>query len=139
MLYLRHCNPDVTDLHIVKWSSFRIGSQYARDGRAEVAKELHITRRFKSNLVTYQIVLNSVQRLEITCVLRIESSLLANSTYGEEPTMDWSAIADWMTILFFLWYGLKTFIPALNKGSAPMIGGIIALAVAISIFMDRSP
>jgi hypothetical protein len=53
--------------------------------------------------------------------------------------MDWSAIADWMTILFFLWYGLKTFIPALNKGSAPMIGGIIALAVAISIFMDRSP
>ena len=53
--------------------------------------------------------------------------------------MDWSAIADWMTILFFLWYGLKTFIPALNKGSTSMIGGVIALITAFSIFMDRSP
>jgi hypothetical protein len=105
----------------------------------EDRKKLYITRRPKSNLVTDQFVLNSAQRLEIACVLRIESSLSANSTYGEERTMDWSAIADWMTILFFLWYGLKTFIPALNKGSAPMIGGVIALIAAISIFMDRSP
>lgn len=53
--------------------------------------------------------------------------------------MDWSTIADWMTILFFLWYGLKTFIPALNKGTAAYIGGAIALLAAISIFIDRSP
>jgi hypothetical protein len=57
----------------------------------------------------------------------------------EEPIMDWSAIADWMTILFFLWYGLKTFVPALNKGSATMIGGLIALVAALAIFIDRSP
>ena len=53
--------------------------------------------------------------------------------------MDMSAIADWCTILFFLWYGLKTFIPALNKGPASMIGGVLALAAAISTFIDRSP
>jgi hypothetical protein len=62
-----------------------------------------------------------------------------NKAIYEESAMDWSAIADWMTILFFLWYGLKTFIPALNKGSASMIGGAIALIAAISIFIDRSP
>lgn len=50
--------------------------------------------------------------------------------------MDWSAIADWMTILFFLWYGLKTFVPALNTGASNMIGGIIAIVAAISIFLS---
>jgi hypothetical protein len=30
--------------------------------------------------------------------------------------MDMSAIADWCTILIFLWFGLKTSIPALDKG-----------------------
>lgn len=53
--------------------------------------------------------------------------------------MDMSAIADWMTILFFLWYGLKTLIPALQKGVSTTIGGIIALVAAIAIFIDRSP
>ena len=53
--------------------------------------------------------------------------------------MDWSAIADWMTILFLLWYGLKTFVPVLTKGTATYIGGIIALAAAITTFIDRSP
>lgn|GEM_PF-1702357 len=53
--------------------------------------------------------------------------------------MDWSTIADWMTILFFLWYGLKTFIPALNQGTATYMGGILALVTAISIFIDSSP
>jgi hypothetical protein len=53
--------------------------------------------------------------------------------------MDMSAIADWCTLLFFLWYGLKTFIPALNKGYFSTLGGIIALAAAVAIFLDRSP
>jgi hypothetical protein len=53
--------------------------------------------------------------------------------------MDWATIADWMTILFFLWFGLKTLIPALDKGVSSIIGGIIALVAAISIFIDRSP
>jgi len=53
--------------------------------------------------------------------------------------MDMSAIADWSTLLFFLWYGLKTFIPALNKGYFSTLGGIIALAAGVTIFLDRSP
>ena len=53
--------------------------------------------------------------------------------------MDMSTIADWMTILFFLWFGLKTLIPALDNRTSSIIGGIIALAAAISIFIDRSP
>jgi hypothetical protein len=53
--------------------------------------------------------------------------------------MDWSTLADWMTILFLLWYGLKTFIPALNKGTAAYIGGILALAAALITFLDSSP
>jgi hypothetical protein len=57
----------------------------------------------------------------------------------EKRLMDMSAIADWMTILFFLWYGLKTFIPALQKGPSITIGGILALAAALVIFLDSSP
>jgi len=56
-----------------------------------------------------------------------------------DQSMDMSAIADWCTILFFLWFGLKTFIPALDKGFFSTLGGIIALAAAISTFIDRSP
>ena len=49
---------------------------------------------------------------------------------------DWSAIADWSTIIFFLWYGLKTFIPALNKDFFQTLGAVIALIVAITIFLS---
>ena len=52
--------------------------------------------------------------------------------------MDMSAIADWCTILFFLWFGLKTFIPALDKGFFPTLAGIIALPVTVSTFIDCS-
>jgi len=45
--------------------------------------------------------------------------------------MDLSIVADWSVVLFFLWYGLKQFIPALNKGIYTAVGGILALAVAI--------
>ena len=53
--------------------------------------------------------------------------------------MNWSVIADWMMILFFLWYGLKIFVPALNNGSAAYIGGILALGAAITTFIGRGP
>jgi len=53
--------------------------------------------------------------------------------------MSMSAIVDWLAILFFLWFGLKTFIPALSKGSLSILGGILALAAALSIILDRSP
>jgi len=45
--------------------------------------------------------------------------------------MDFSTIADWFTILFFLWYGLKKLIPALDKGIFRKVGAIIALAAAL--------
>ena len=53
--------------------------------------------------------------------------------------MDFSTIADWMTILFFLWFGLKTLIPALDNRTSSLIGGVIALAASFPIFIDRSP
>jgi len=45
--------------------------------------------------------------------------------------MDMSIIADWFTIIFFLWFGLKKFIPALDKDIFSTFGAIIALAAAI--------
>lgn len=45
--------------------------------------------------------------------------------------MDLSVVADWFTILFLLWFGLKQFIPALDKGFLSYIGGILALAAAL--------
>lgn len=53
--------------------------------------------------------------------------------------MDTSTIADWVTILFFLWYALKTFIPSLQKGFFMYIGGVLALIAVIVLFIDRSP
>jgi hypothetical protein len=49
----------------------------------------------------------------------------------KEHAMDYSIIADWFTILFLLWFGLKQFIPALDKGFFPYVGGVIALAAAL--------
>ena len=45
--------------------------------------------------------------------------------------MDMSVIADWFTILFFLWYGLKKLMPALDKGFLSTLGAVIALAAAV--------
>ncbi|HEY3312596.1 MAG TPA: hypothetical protein VGK00_13225 [Anaerolineales bacterium] len=50
--------------------------------------------------------------------------------------MDLSIIADWCTILFFLWFGLKKFIPALGKGVFETIGAILAIAAAVFIFLS---
>jgi len=45
--------------------------------------------------------------------------------------MDMSVVADWLLVLFFLWFGLKKFIPALDAGFFPTLGAILALAVAL--------
>lgn len=50
--------------------------------------------------------------------------------------MDMSAIADWFTILFLLWFGLKHFIPALDKGFSSTAGAVIAIAAAITTFLS---
>jgi hypothetical protein len=49
---------------------------------------------------------------------------------------DWSAIADGFTIIFFLWFGLKFFIPALDKGFFQTLGAVLALFTAITIFLS---
>jgi hypothetical protein len=59
-------------------------------------------------------------------------------TQKGDIAMDWSTIADWFTILFFLWFGLKYFIPTLDKGLFQTVGAFLALATAISTILDRS-
>ena len=54
----------------------------------------------------------------------------------EKKNMDMSMIADWFTIAFFLWYGLKKFVPALDKGFFSTLGGVIALAAAVFTFLS---
>lgn len=55
---------------------------------------------------------------------------LFNNQKGEN-VMDYSVIADWFTILFFLWFGLKRFIPALDKRYFSALAAIIALLAAV--------
>ena len=45
--------------------------------------------------------------------------------------MDLSIVADWLTVLFLLWFGLKQFIPALDKDVLRYVGGALALAAAL--------
>jgi hypothetical protein len=40
-------------------------------------------------------------------------------------------IASWCVWLFFLWYGLATFIPALNTDLFKKIAGVLALGVFV--------
>lgn len=42
-----------------------------------------------------------------------------------------ATIAAWCTALFFLWYGLAAFIPALNTDTFRKIGAVLALIVGI--------
>jgi len=50
--------------------------------------------------------------------------------------MDYSIIADWLTVVFLLWYGLKKFIPALDRGKVSIVGAILAIAAAIFIALS---
>jgi len=50
--------------------------------------------------------------------------------------MDLSIIADWCVIFFFLWFGLKQFVPALDKNIFPTLGAVLALAVAVFTFLS---
>jgi hypothetical protein len=47
------------------------------------------------------------------------------------------SIAIWCTILFFLWYGLAQFVPALMGGFFPFIAGILALGIAVFTFLGK--
>jgi len=40
-------------------------------------------------------------------------------------------IVEWCTVLFFLWYGIATFVPALNTDMFRKVGGGLALVVGV--------
>ncbi len=40
-------------------------------------------------------------------------------------------IVEWATVLFFLWYGLAAFVPALNTDMFRKIGGALALVAGV--------
>ncbi len=42
-----------------------------------------------------------------------------------------AAIGLWATALFFLWYGLAAFVPALNTDMFKKIGAVLALIVGV--------
>lgn len=50
--------------------------------------------------------------------------------------MDLSIVADWLTILFLLWFGLKKFIPVLDQGIFQTIGAILAIGAAVFIALS---
>jgi len=49
--------------------------------------------------------------------------------------MDWSTIADYFTIAFFLWFGLMNFVQAMKSDMSMKIGSVLALLTAITTFM----
>ncbi|NWG34911.1 MAG: hypothetical protein HXY42_10735 [Chloroflexi bacterium] len=48
-----------------------------------------------------------------------------------------SSIAGWCTALFFLWYGLGAFVPALMGGAMGYIGAVLALGAAVFTFLGK--
>ncbi len=51
--------------------------------------------------------------------------------------MDLSVVADWLTILFLLWFGLKKFIPALDQGVLQTVGALLAIGAAVFIAISK--
>jgi hypothetical protein len=48
-----------------------------------------------------------------------------------------ATISGWCLLLFFLWYGLGAFVPALMAAPFPMIGGILALGYAVLSLLGK--
>lgn len=42
-----------------------------------------------------------------------------------------ATVGAWASMLFFLWFGLAQFVPALNTDMFKKIGGVLALVVAV--------
>ncbi len=47
------------------------------------------------------------------------------------------SLAAWCTALFFLWYGLSAFVPALMASPMSLVGAILALGAAVFTFLGR--
>ena len=41
------------------------------------------------------------------------------------------AIMEWGTVLFFIWYGLAAFVPALNTDMFKKVGAVLALVAGV--------
>lgn len=50
--------------------------------------------------------------------------------------MDMSLTADYFTIAFFAWYGLKSFVPALQGSLSTYLGAALAVLTAITTFLS---
>jgi hypothetical protein len=48
-----------------------------------------------------------------------------------------TTIAAWLTILFFLWYGLSAFIPALKSDMFMKVGAVLAIGIAVFTFLAK--
>ncbi len=46
-------------------------------------------------------------------------------------------LAAWCTVLFFLWFGLGTFLPFLMGSPIIYLGGLLALGAAVFTFLGR--
>jgi purine-cytosine permease-like protein len=47
------------------------------------------------------------------------------------------SIAAWCTVLFFLWFGLAQFIPALTAGPLAYVLGILALGAGVFTLLGK--
>lgn len=50
--------------------------------------------------------------------------------------MSMTSIGLLITALFFLWYGLRAFIPALNSDMFRKVGAVLAILVGIKALLD---
>ncbi|MCI0556166.1 MAG: hypothetical protein L0287_34930 [Anaerolineae bacterium] len=50
--------------------------------------------------------------------------------------MSWSTLADYFTIAFFFWYGLRHFVPALKSDMSMLVGAVLALVTAITTLLN---
>jgi hypothetical protein len=69
--------------------------------------------------------------------LVIWPTAIFNPYKGETNMTMPRSIATWCTILFFLWYGLAAFIPALAASPFPMVAAILALGIAIFTLLGK--
>jgi hypothetical protein len=53
------------------------------------------------------------------------------ATFQSKENAEMDTIAGWALALFFLWYGLAAFVPALNTDTFRKVGAVLALIVGI--------
>jgi len=46
-------------------------------------------------------------------------------------------LSEWCLVLFFLWYGLSAFVPALMAAPISFVGAVLALGVGVFMLMGR--